>query len=66
MKIATLWHNPDAGDDGQSEHELKALIEENGFQCRTIDEQDDELRIHLDASDFLVIAGGDGTVRGAV
>lgn len=66
MKIATLWHNPDAGDDGQSEHELKALIEENGFQCRTIDEQDDELKTHLDASDFLVIAGGDGTVRGAV
>ncbi len=66
MKIATLWHNPDAGDDGQSEHELKSLIENNGFHCRTLDGQNDELRTHLDASDFLVIAGGDGTIRGAV
>ncbi|OIN55569.1 diacylglycerol/lipid kinase family protein [Arsenicibacter rosenii] len=66
MKIATLWHNPAAGDDGQSEKELIALIEQNGFQCRTIDEQDEALKSHLAHSDFLVIAGGDGTVRGAV
>lgn len=63
MKIAKLLHNKGAGNEEHSKEELIELIEEAGYQCRYssakgIDEDDFE-----DEVDFLVAAGGDGTVR---
>jgi diacylglycerol kinase (ATP) len=65
MKKAMVLHNPDAGEGETSERELIKSIESAGFKCsysstkqfrwENIETEDDV--------DFLVLAGGDGTVR---
>lgn len=62
MQELTLYHNAGAGGDGPSEKELISMIEECGFKCRlssSTSVKDKEIR----EADFIVIAGGDGTVR---
>ena len=66
MKIARLLHNPSAGDEDHSKKELISLIRTHGYECNYAsikekgwDEIDDE-------TDFIIIAGGDGTVRKVV
>lgn len=63
MKIVKLLHNEGAGNEEHSKEELMELIKQAGYECRYsspkgIDEDDFEHEI-----DFLVAAGGDGTVR---
>jgi len=62
MKIVNLLHNPTAGSEDHDREELTSLMEKNGFECqyssmkktwREIDER----------VDFIVAAGGDGTIR---
>jgi len=63
MRLAQLIHNPGAGDEAHGKKQLISLIKENGFECRysstkkKVDKRLDE------EVDFLVIAGGDGTIR---
>jgi len=64
MKFAKLLHNPGAGDQSQSAAKLSKMIEEAGFECthesaKKVDHAD----IGAHAMDFVVLAGGDGTVR---
>lgn len=65
MPVATLFHNPGAGDEQHSKKELLTILEENGFECRYSSTKDKKWEKEpVDpASDCIVIAGGDGTVR---
>jgi diacylglycerol kinase family enzyme len=64
MKFAKLLHNPEAGDGEHSVNELAAIVKAAGFKCThdSIKEVDEE-EISSDEIDFVVLAGGDGTVR---
>ncbi|WP_138992624.1 diacylglycerol kinase family protein [Larkinella sp. C7] len=63
MKIAQLLHNPGAGDEEHSRKELVALIESEGFICRYASTKKNDWKELKSDVDFLVVAGGDGTVR---
>lgn len=63
MKRAKLLHNPNAGSGEYDDLELISLVKANGFECdyssvKEKDWEDIDPRV-----DFLVIGGGDGTVR---
>ena len=63
MKKANLLHNPTAGEKDFSKDELVAHIIEGGFDCsyNSVKKKGwDDFSVD---TDFLVIAGGDGTVR---
>lgn len=63
MKVARLLHNPKAGNEEHGKDELAGLIEANGFECRYSSTKEngwEDLETDLD---FVVVAGGDGTVR---
>ncbi len=63
MKVAKLLHNPGAGDEEHGKDELVEQIEAAGFECRySSTKQWLPLRIEDDI-DFVVVGGGDGTVR---
>jgi diacylglycerol kinase (ATP) len=64
MKFAKVLHNPGAGDGEHSIKDLAALIKAAGFECTY--ESTKEVNGNEIASkdiDFVVLAGGDGTVR---
>jgi diacylglycerol kinase (ATP) len=63
MKRALLLHNPGAGDEEHSAEELKGLICDHGFECIYSSVKDKEWKDFDFEFDFLVVAGGDGTVR---
>ena len=63
MKLAQLIHNPGAGDEEHKPEELISLIEANGFECRYASTKEDDWKDIDKEVDFLVVAGGDGTVR---
>lgn len=63
MKKATLLHNPTAGENDFSETELVKLIEAEGFDCAYASVKDEGWDNFDIDTDFLIIAGGDGTVR---
>lgn len=58
-----LLHNPTAGDEDHSKDKLIELIEENGFNCRYSSTKKKEYKDIESDVDFLIVAGGDGTVR---
>lgn len=63
MKVAKILHNPAAGDEEHSKEELISLLEASGFECAyTSTKKKDWKKVKPDV-DFLVAAGGDGTVR---
>jgi diacylglycerol kinase (ATP) len=69
MKVAKVLHNPSAGDGENSDKELMGAIEAEGYKCSYLStkekgwEKKDWERIESKDVDFLVVAGGDGTVR---
>ncbi|RXF72473.1 diacylglycerol/lipid kinase family protein [Arcticibacter tournemirensis] len=63
MRIATLLHNPVAGDEAHTKDKLIALIESRGYKCHYSPVKEQGLdHIHED-TEFIIVAGGDGTVR---
>ncbi|GAB2781840.1 diacylglycerol kinase family lipid kinase [Rhabdobacter roseus] len=63
MALAKLFHNPGAGDEEHDRKKLIALIESQGFECRySSTKKKGWEKIEPDI-DFLIVAGGDGTVR---
>jgi len=62
MKVAMLVHNPTAGDEEHSKKDLISMIEKKGYQCvyASTKEKGWKVKSHID---FLIVAGGDGTVR---
>ncbi|KGE15992.1 diacylglycerol/lipid kinase family protein [Sphingobacterium deserti] len=67
MKQAILLHNPGAGDEDHVKSELVKAIEKEGFGCVYFSVKDDDSwKEQLDQADFVVVAGGDGTIRRVV
>lgn len=63
MKTAYILHNPNAGNGDQSKNEIIEVFEEKGIECGYSSTKDIKWK-KVDAdTDFLVVAGGDGTVR---
>jgi diacylglycerol kinase family enzyme len=56
MKKAKLHHNPGAGEEDYTEEELCTILRNEGFECRHFSTE----------NDFIIVAGGDGTVRKTV
>jgi diacylglycerol kinase (ATP) len=69
MKTAKVLHNPGAGDGENSDKELIGRIEAEGYTCSYLStkkkdwEEDDWTKAGSKDVDFIVVAGGDGTVR---
>lgn len=63
MKRCKLFHNPDAGDEDHSKKELLSLIESNGYVCSYASVKEKGWEQIEPGVEFLVVAGGDGTVR---
>lgn len=69
MKNAKVLHNPAAGDGENSDKELIEAIEAEGYKCSYLStkekgwEKKDWERIESKDVDFVIVAGGDGTVR---
>ncbi|WP_221391746.1 diacylglycerol kinase family protein [Dyadobacter sp. NIV53] len=63
MKKAHLLHNPTAGDTDFSKKELLSIIRKEGFECSYASVRNEKWEEFSVETDFLIIAGGDGTVR---
>lgn len=66
MKLCTLIHNPGAGAEKYSKDQLIGKIESQGFECRYSSTKKKGWKEIDPDTDFLVVAGGDGTVRKVV
>src|SRR5690349_9593233 len=62
MKIVNLLHNPTAGNEDHDSGELVSLMEKNGFECQYASMKKEWKEID-EQVDFIVAAGGDGTIR---
>lgn len=63
MKVVNLLHNPSAGNEDHSADKLVSLLEANGFECEYSSMGKKAWKKMQDKVDFIVAAGGDGTVR---
>jgi len=63
MKSAKILHNPNAGKQEHTKKKLMSLVKENGFDCGYSSTKNINWKKVKPDSDFLIIAGGDGTVR---
>lgn len=64
MKFAKLLHNPEAGEGEHTRKELLSLIRSAGYDCRYLSTKGRWWeKIGSQGTDFLVVAGGDGTIR---
>lgn len=63
---AHLLHNPKAGDQDHSEIELIKKISAHGIRCIYSSTKKDWTKDLTPDADFVIIAGGDGTVRKVV
>jgi diacylglycerol kinase (ATP) len=66
MKFAKLLHNPGAGAGEHSEKNISSIIKNAGYHCTADSVKDvNGSDIASGKVDFVVLAGGDGTVRKA-
>lgn len=63
MKTATLLHNPGAGDEDHDKDALLRMIESEGYICHYVPVKENGMDSLGEGTDFIIIAGGDGTVR---
>lgn len=64
MKKAMLLHNPGAGEGDSTRKDLLADIKAAGFKCSYSSTKEFRWeKVDTDDVDFLILAGGDGTVR---
>lgn len=67
MKKTLLLHNQDAGDDDYIRSDLVQAIEKEGFSCTYFPiKHDDRWKKEIGQADFIIAAGGDGTIRRVV
>lgn len=68
MKIATLFHNPQAGTEDHSKDEIISLLKDSNIECRYSSTKKKGWREEeIDPeSDMVIIAGGDGTIRNVI
>ncbi|WP_276480696.1 diacylglycerol/lipid kinase family protein [Paraflavitalea pollutisoli] len=65
MKYIKLLHNPTAGEEDHTRKELTPLIEEAGWECRYSSTKEKGWDKIEPDTEFVVVAGGDGTIRKA-
>jgi diacylglycerol kinase (ATP) len=65
MKYIKLLHNPTAGEEDHTKKELIPLIEAAGWECRYSSTKEKGWDKIEPDTDFVVVAGGDGTIRKA-
>jgi diacylglycerol kinase family enzyme len=63
MESAKLVHNPTAGEGEHSKKQLISALERAGYSCSYSSTKEDGWEKLKDKNDFIVLAGGDGTVR---
>jgi diacylglycerol kinase (ATP) len=63
VKHAHILHNPTAGEKDFSAKELLKLIKKEGFSCTHSSVKEEGWDSFDEETDFLICAGGDGTVR---
>jgi diacylglycerol kinase family enzyme len=63
MRHAKLLHNPGAGSGQYDDLELRSMVKSNGFECDYSSVKEKDWEEISPAVDFLIIAGGDGTVK---
>lgn len=63
MKNAKILHNTDAGKKEHTKKKLVSLVKSRGFDCGYSSTKDVDWEKMNSKTDFLIIAGGDGTVR---
>lgn len=64
MKRAKVLHNPKAGGKEYSKKKLLSLICDSGIECSySSTKKNDWDKIAATGTDFVILAGGDGTVR---
>lgn len=63
MKTINLIHNPGAGDESHGKSTLLRLIEAAGYECRYCSTDSEAWKEVNPKADFIVIAGGDGTIK---
>lgn len=63
MKKAHILHNPNAGNQEKSKKELIKLIESSGFKCGYSSTKKIGWKKMHPKTTFLIVAGGDGTIR---
>ncbi|EDM34683.1 hypothetical protein PBAL39_14039 [Pedobacter sp. BAL39] len=62
-KLIRLVHNPTAGEGRYTKKEIISLIESHGFRCAYTSSKRRGIRGVDPETEFIAIAGGDGTVR---
>ena len=65
MKSAQLIHNPNAGDGDDLTQELITALNEAGYDCSYSSTKEEGWEKLSSPIDFIVVAGGDGTIRKA-
>ena len=63
MKRVKLLHNPRAGDEKHDKDMLTSLLKANGLECNYASLKEKGWNVFEPASDFIAVAGGDGTIR---
>jgi diacylglycerol kinase family enzyme len=63
MKKAKILHNPKAGKQEHTKKKLVSLVKSKGFNCGYSSTKEIGWKKIKPRTDFIVIAGGDGTVR---
>ena len=66
MKVSTLIHNPGAGAEKYTKEQLVSRIESLGYECRYSSTKKKGWKDIDSETDFVIIAGGDGTIRKVV
>lgn len=62
-KLVRLVHNPTAGEGDYSRKNIVKLIESHGYRCVYSSSKNKILKSISPETEFIVIAGGDGTIR---
>ncbi|HEY3402950.1 MAG TPA: diacylglycerol kinase family protein [Ohtaekwangia sp.] len=63
MKFAQLIHNPNAGEGDDLTDKLIIALEEAGYECSYSSTKEEGWEKLSSPIDFIVVAGGDGTIR---
>jgi len=62
-KLVRLIHNPGAGEGKYSKTEIVKIMNEHGYKCSYVSSEKKSLEDIKPETQFIAIAGGDGTIR---
>lgn len=62
-KLVRLIHNPNAGEGKYSKTEIVKIMRKHGYKCAYVSSEKKSLKDIAPETQFIAIAGGDGTIR---